>query len=81
MNAEKMEFCTKSVLNWLQEDEETLNEYLKDSYERGIIPNYTDLLKRVSGTTKENVRLDSIYVYRRECTRYILNKYNEKYKN
>lgn len=75
MNKERVEYCTESVLKWLRTDTDTVNEYLEDVIERGVEPNYTDMLKFVSGTTVENVNLASIYVKRSRCTAYLQKEY------
>ena len=75
LNSARVEYYTESVLKWLRTDTDTVNEYLDDVIEKGTKPNYTDLLKYVSGTTVENVNLASIYVKRSKCTEYLLSEY------
>lgn len=81
MNKDRVEYCTESVLKWLRTDKDTVNEYLDDAIEKGIKPNYTDMLKFVSGTTVENVNLASIYVKRSKCTAYLQQEYSRRNKN
>lgn len=71
----KQEFYTNSVLNWLKTNKETVDEYFEKCYDRGSKPNYTDMLRMVSGTTIDDVNLASTFVVRAECTRWLLENY------
>lgn len=71
----KQEFYTKSVLNWLKTNKETVDEYFEKCYDRGSKPNYTDMLRMVSGTTIDDVNLASTFVVRAKCTRWLLENY------
>lgn len=71
----KQEFYTNSVLNWLKTNKETVDEYFEKCYDRGSKPNYTDMLRMVSGTTIDDVNLASTFVVRAKCTRWLLENY------
>lgn len=79
MKLRHKEFCTNSVLNFLKENNELIDEYLVDVREKGKIPNYSDFLRTIQGTTAEKVNLASIYVVRSRCTEYLQSRYFERY--
>lgn len=74
--SKKQEFCTNSILNWLKSNIETVEEYFEKCYDRGTQPNYTDMLRMVSGTTIDDVNLASTFVVRADCTRWLVEKYS-----
>lgn len=72
----KQEFCTTSVMNWLKSNKETVSEYFERCYDKDRKPNYTDMLRMVSGTTIDDVNLASTFVVRAECTRWLVENYS-----
>lgn len=69
------EFCTNSVLNFLEGSEELVLDYFNEVFEDDRLPNYSDMLRYVSGTTAEEVNLASTMVVRSKVTEYLRNKY------
>lgn len=69
------EFCTNSVLNFLRGSEELVLDYFNEVFEDDRLPNYSDMLRYVSGTTAEEVNLASTMVVRSKVTEYLRNKY------
>lgn len=69
------EFCTKSVLNFLKGNTELVKDYFDEVFEDDRLPNYSDMLRYVSGTTADDVNLASTMVVRSEVTEYLRNKY------
>lgn len=79
LKEKQREFCTNSVLNFLKQSDELIVDYLKDVREMGKLPNYSDFLRRIVGTTAEKVNLASIYVVRSKATEYLLQRFYELY--
>ena len=73
------DYCTKSVLKFLRSSSDLLQSYFETNYERGSLPNYSDFLRKVVGTTAEKVNLASIYVVRSTITEYMLAEYYRLY--
>lgn len=76
---EKQLFCTNSILNWLKSNLDVVEEYFEKCYDRGTRPNYTDMLRMVSGTTIDDVNLASTLVVRAECTKWLVGEYSGWY--
>lgn len=73
------EFCTESVLNFLRQNDELILDYLEQVRDRGKLPNYSDFLRTIMGTTAEKVNLASIYVIRSRATEYLMSRFREVY--
>lgn len=73
------EFCTNSVLKFLKQNDELVVDYIEEVRDRDKMPNYSDFLRKVMGTTAEKVNLASIYVIRSQATKYLVNRYRELY--
>lgn len=73
------EFCTDSVLDYLRDNPDVVRVYLSDVSRRGIYPSYSDMLLRVSGTTREGVELNSYLVTRRVVTAWLRCEYARLY--
>lgn len=69
------EFCTNSVLNFLRGSKELVTDYFNEVYEDDRLPNYSDMLRHVSGTTAEDVNLASTMVVRSKVTDYLRGEY------
>lgn len=75
LKAKQKDFCTASVLKFLRENDELVDEYLTDVRDIGKVPNYSDFLRRHMGTTAEKVNLASIYVRRSSATKYLVERF------
>lgn len=78
-NMRDKEFCTKSVLNFLKSNPDVVKDYLDSVYEEGYLPNYSDMLRTISGTTVDEVDLASTMVVRREITKYLRSLFSTLY--
>lgn len=73
------EYNTWSVLKFLKESDDLVRDYIEWVRERGKMPNYSDFLRMVTGTTAEKVNLASIYVIRSRATEYLMERYGQLY--
>ena len=73
------EFCTDAVLDFLRESPDVVSVYLRDVSRRGVYPSYSDMLLRVSGTTKKGVELNSYLGTRRVVTAWLRCEYARLY--
>ena len=71
----KQDFCTASVISFLQENRYLINEYFEDCQKHGSRPTYSNFLHIVSGTTKEKVNLASSYVLRGVISDWLFGEY------
>ena len=78
MKDEKKEYCTNSVLNFLNESPELVYEYLDDANREGRTISYSDMLRVIlNGTTKEGVNFASRFIVRSKITNYLEGVNNE----
>mgnify|MGYP000041319686 CR=1 FL=1 len=70
---------TESVLNFLIENKDIVNNYFVYVNDSNGTISYSDLTKHLSGTTKDGVNLHSAFLNRGILTRYLRCTYDNMY--
>lgn len=68
---------SKSVINFLEKNENIMTDYFKECLVMSKTPNYSEFCRKyLNGTTQDGVSFDSITIKRKEVTEYLRGKYS-----
>lgn len=78
-------YVTGSVMSYMErEGKPVVDAYLKDCKSRGVLPNYSEMLRVAEldgGTTRDHIRFESRKVVRSIVTAYLRGTYKRRYKD